>query len=82
MSDGSAHEMGRLVGAILGLVMMVAFPIIIGYFVGDRLAKKRGLVGTVKWPIRVGFGISLILLLSYCAGKNNAARAGEIIVNG
>lgn len=61
-------------GYITGMVVFYGAIIFLGFYFGDRLAKKKGMVGLVKWPMAVSFAFVFLALLSQCSSKAEAEQ--------
>lgn len=71
MEHSAAYDAGRLVGAIVGYLLVYGGIIALGVFFGKRLARKRD-VGFVRWPLNLALVLVVLLLVGQCANRNQA----------
>jgi hypothetical protein len=81
--------MAVMLGSIVGSLLLIALPTLIGFGVMKKMNKDREFDSTVTWPRNIGVVLSLIFLISTCSSigrselaKNESAGVGNKVENG
>jgi uncharacterized membrane protein HdeD (DUF308 family) len=81
VDQSAAYDAGRVVGTIVGYLLIYGGILALGVFFGKRIARKRG-SGFVRWPLQLAIGVVVLLVLGQCAGRNAARAAPTGIAQG
>ena len=78
----SGRESAVALGHMFGTGLMLILPIAIGYWWGKRLSAKREGYEPVRWPVAVGFAVSLLVLLAQCTRHADASTSIVVTSHG
>lgn len=70
------HEQAAALGGTIGTIVALVAPVLIGYLAARRLSRRRDGYDPVRWPIAVGFVVSLLMLLGTCSQRDGINRGG------
>lgn len=63
----SGRESAMALGEMFGAGLFIILPVAIGYWWAKRLTARREEYAPVRWPIAVGFVISVLALAGQCS---------------
>ncbi|MCW3836813.1 hypothetical protein ACFQ1E_11950 [Sphingomonas canadensis] len=75
----SGREAATGMGSVIGVAVVLIAPIAIGYWWSRRLTARREGYDPVRWPIAVGFVVSLLMLAGQCAKPQSPSSGKEVV---